>query len=61
MFKTPLIFNIGLLGPNGCGKSSSFNILTAAIPKTTGSAKLFGAEIKSSVMPIYEKVGICAQ
>ena len=29
-----------LLGENGAGKSTTFNILTAAIPKTTGSVRI---------------------
>lgn len=49
----------GLLGPNGAGKSTTFNILTAMIPKTTGSVKIENQELESTMMDVYENVGIC--
>ena len=36
---------ITIMGQNGAGKSTSFNILTAFIPKTSGSVKLKGEEV----------------
>lgn len=51
----------GLLGPNGAGKSTTFNIMTALIPKTSGSVFLKEHEIKSGLMTIFQNVGICPQ
>ena len=49
------------LGPNGAGKSTTFNILTAVIPRTTGSVKLLGHEMKQGVYEVFDNVGVCPQ
>jgi branched-chain amino acid transport system permease protein len=36
---------VGLIGPNGSGKTTMFNILTGVIPPTTGSIRFQGREI----------------
>lgn len=51
----------GLLGPNGAGKSTTFNILTALIPRSSGSAKLLDHEIDQNMPEVYKEVGICPQ
>ena len=44
---------IGLVGKNGAGKSTSFNILTSLIPKSAGSVKLKDIEVDKGIMDIY--------
>ncbi len=36
---------IGLIGPNGCGKSTTFNVISGIYPADSGSVKLKGEEI----------------
>lgn len=43
----------GLLGPSGAGKSTIFNVLTALIPKTAGSAKLKDVEVNKGMTEIF--------
>jgi len=38
---------------NGAGKSTTFNILTSLIPKTSGSVKLNDIEVNKGIMDIY--------
>ena len=51
----------GLLGPNGAGKSTTFNIMTALIPKSSGSVKLKDIEVNKGKMEIFKDVAICPQ
>ncbi|OLS25814.1 MAG: putative branched-chain amino acid transport ATP-binding protein LivG [Candidatus Heimdallarchaeota archaeon LC_2] len=36
---------VGLIGPNGCGKSTTFNAISGVIPADSGSITLYGKEI----------------
>ncbi|MHA2028399.1 MAG: ABC transporter ATP-binding protein [Candidatus Kariarchaeaceae archaeon] len=36
---------VGLIGPNGCGKSTTFNAISGVIPADTGSILHYGSEI----------------
>ena len=47
----------GLLGPNGAGKSTTFNILTALIPKSSGSAQLKNTEVSRDIIEVFQDVG----
>ena len=51
----------GLLGPNGAGKSTTFNIMTALIPKTSGSIMLSNQEVNNNLPHIFKEVGISPQ
>jgi len=51
----------GLLGPNGAGKSTTFNILTALLPKTSGSVQMMGEEVVRNKPKLFQNVGICPQ
>ena len=35
---------IGLIGPNGCGKSTTFNCISGLLEQTTGKIKIFGKD-----------------
>lgn len=38
---------VGLIGPNGCGKSTTFNCISGLLEKTSGSIKMFGEDISN--------------
>src|SRR5207244_867572 len=42
---------IGLLGPNGAGKSTLINTLLGFFPPSSGSAKIFGKDIRTRTQP----------
>jgi ABC-2 type transport system ATP-binding protein len=48
---------IGLLGPNGAGKSTLIHTLLGFIPPTSGSATIFGNDIRSKIREIRSVVG----
>ncbi len=35
---------VGLIGPNGCGKTTTFNVISGLIPSDSGSVKVFGID-----------------
>ena len=35
---------IGLIGPNGCGKSTTFNCISGLLDQTAGSIEIFGKD-----------------
>jgi branched-chain amino acid transport system ATP-binding protein len=36
---------VGLIGPNGCGKSTTFNCISGLLGKTAGKVELFGEDV----------------
>ncbi len=48
----------GFLGPSGAGKSTTQRILTGLLPGYTGSAAVFGQEIRTWGRDYYERVGV---
>lgn len=51
----------GLLGPNGAGKTSLISILTTLENPTSGSAKVFGVDVKTHPQLSKQKIGVVAQ
>lgn len=47
-----------ILGPNGCGKTTLFNILTGAFSPTSGSVKFRGEEISGKAPADIARLGI---
>jgi len=51
----------GLLGPNGGGKSTLFNILSTYFPPTSGQVDIFGADLASGVEAVRRQIGVVFQ
>ncbi len=51
----------GLLGPNGAGKSTLINILAGLVNKTSGTAKIWGHDIKEEMRPARMSIGVVPQ
>ncbi len=48
---------IGLLGPNGAGKSTLIQTLLGFVPKTSGTARIFGHDIGTDIRAIRTLIG----
>ena len=35
---------VGLIGPNGCGKSTTFNCISGLLDQTAGTVEIFGKD-----------------
>ena len=49
---------VGLIGPNGCGKSTTFNCISGLLDKTAGSVELFGTDITTMRPEQIQKIGM---
>ena len=49
--------SIGLLGPNGSGKSTLINTLLGFYPPTSGTARVFGKDIRGDIKSIRNLIG----
>ena len=50
-----------LLGHNGAGKSTTFNMLSGLMPPTQGDAIIYGKSIKTDLSNVRKKLGVCPQ
>jgi len=50
-----------LLGHNGAGKTTTLSMLTGLLPPTSGTARVFGAELGSDLRAIRGDLGVCPQ
>ena len=48
---------VGLLGPNGAGKSTLINTLLGFYPPASGSARLFGRDIRTDLGVLRHRIG----
>ena len=51
----------GLLGPNGAGKSTLINILAGLAIKTSGTARIWGFDIKTQMRRARSSIGVVPQ
>ena len=49
---------IGLIGPNGCGKSTTFNCISGLLEKTSGQVELFGTDVSDKRPDQIQKLGM---
>jgi len=49
---------VGLIGPNGCGKSTTFNCISGLLGKTSGSVELFGVDVSEKRPDEIQKLGM---
>jgi ABC-2 type transport system ATP-binding protein len=52
---------VGLLGPNGCGKSTVLNIVSKLLPYDAGQVRLMGQPLNELSYRARELVGVCTQ
>ncbi|MBV8994887.1 MAG: ATP-binding cassette domain-containing protein [Pseudonocardiales bacterium] len=51
----------GLLGPNGAGKTTTIRVLTTLIPADSGSACIFGVDVRREPMRVRRMLGYVPQ
>ncbi|WP_086312473.1 ABC-2 type transport system ATP-binding protein [Enterococcus sp. 7F3_DIV0205] len=52
---------LGLLGPNGCGKSTAINCMLSLLSYDTGEIKLFGENMTPTRYDIKKRIGVVPQ
>ena len=48
---------VGLIGPNGCGKSTTFNCISGLLNQTSGEIEAFGTDISQMRPDQIQKLG----
>jgi ABC-2 type transport system ATP-binding protein len=51
----------GLLGPNGAGKSTLIGIISGTVPKTSGTARIFGIDNSLNLQKVKLMLGVVPQ
>ena len=49
---------VGLIGPNGCGKSTTFNCISGLLEKTAGTIEIFGQDASHMRPDQIQKMGL---
>ena len=52
---------VGLLGPNGCGKTTAINCILGLLRYDKGSIRVFGEELKADSYQIKKRIGMVPQ
>ncbi|HET9952768.1 MAG TPA: ABC transporter ATP-binding protein, partial [Candidatus Eisenbacteria bacterium] len=53
--------SVGFLGPNGAGKTTTVRMISCFLPPTSGSAEVFGVDVRSRPREVKAMLGICPQ
>ena len=49
---------VGLIGPNGCGKSTTFNCISGLLDQTQGTVEVFGTDVSNQRPDQIQKLGL---
>ena len=52
---------VGFLGPNGAGKTTTVRMVSCFLPPTSGSAEVFGIDVRERPREVKAMLGICPQ
>ena len=52
---------VGFLGPNGAGKTTTVRMISCFLPPTSGSAEVFGIDVRDRPRDVKQMLGICPQ
>lgn len=52
---------LGYIGSNGAGKSTTINMISGLLKPTSGTATIFGLDIRSDMDKIHSMMGVCPQ
>ncbi len=52
---------VGFLGPNGAGKTTTVRMISCFLPPTSGSATVYGVDVRSRPRDVKRMLGICPQ
>ena len=49
---------VGLIGPNGCGKSTTFNCISGLLDQTSGTVEVFGVDASEMRPDQIQQLGV---
>jgi lipooligosaccharide transport system ATP-binding protein len=52
---------VGFLGPNGAGKTTTVRMISCFLPPTSGTAQVFGVDVRERPRDVKRMLGICPQ
>ena len=52
---------VGFLGPNGAGKTTTVRMISCFLPPTSGSATVYGVDVRTHPREVKRMLGICPQ
>ncbi|HYJ32859.1 MAG TPA: ABC transporter ATP-binding protein [Candidatus Binatia bacterium] len=52
---------VGFLGPNGAGKTTTVRMISCFLPPTSGTASVFGVDVRERPRDVKRMLGICPQ
>jgi lipooligosaccharide transport system ATP-binding protein len=52
---------VGFLGPNGAGKTTTVRMLSCFLPPTSGTATIFGIDVRERPREVKRLLGVCPQ